>query len=76
MEKVGYYIAIEARRRRRWRRRWRRRLYLLVGTINFLCMSLITSSRTISIMAEIFFKWPIYSDFSHFTSIILPCGRV
>ena len=20
-------------------------------------------------------KWPIYCDFSHFTSIILPCGR-
>ena len=26
-------------------------------------------------MAEKKKKWPIYSDFSHFTSIIWPCGR-
>ena len=26
-------------------------------------------------MAEIFSKWLIYCDFSHFMSIILPCGR-
>ena len=34
-----------------------------------------TSSRTSSIMAEKKKKWPIYCDFSHFTSIIWPCGR-
>ena len=26
-------------------------------------------------MAEKYSQWPIYCDFSHFTSIILPCGR-
>ena len=54
--------------------------YLLVGAItwkryhvsfpNLLCISLMTSSRTSSIMAEKKFKLPIYFDFSHFTSII------
>ena len=38
-------------------------------------MLLMTSSRTSSIMAEKKKKWPIYCDFSHFTSIIWPCGR-
>ena len=42
---------------------------------NLLCMLLMTSSRTSSIMAEKKKKWPIYCDFSHFTSIIWPCGR-
>ena len=38
-------------------------------------MLLVTSSRTSSIMADKKFKWQIYCDFSHFTSIIWPCGR-
>ena len=46
-----------------------------VSSLNLLCMLLVTSSRTSSIMADKKFKWPIYCDFSHFTSIIWPCGR-
>ena len=38
-------------------------------------MLLMTSSRTSSIMAEKKKKCLIYCDFSHFTSIIWPCGR-
>ena len=34
-----------------------------------------TCSRTRSIMAEKNYNLPIYCDFSHFTSIIWPCGR-
>ena len=41
---------------------------------NLLCMLLMTSSRTSTIMAGKK-KWPIYCDFSHFTSIIWPCRR-
>ena len=46
-----------------------------VSFSNLLCMLLMTSSRTSLIMAEKKKKWPIYCDFSHFTSIIWPCGR-
>ena len=38
-------------------------------------MLLMTSSQTSLIMVEKKIKWPIYCDVSHFTSIILPCGR-
>ena len=72
-------MAIEARRHRR------RRYHLLVAAItwkvfhvyfpNVLCMLLMTSSRTSSIMAEKKIKMADYCVFSHFTSIILPCGR-
>ena len=41
---------------------------------NLLCMLLITSSRSRSIKVEKNSKWPIYCDFSHLTSLILPCG--
>ena len=45
-----------------------------ISFLNLLCMLLMTSSRTSSIMAEKK-KWPIYCDFSHFTSLIWPCER-
>ena len=37
--------------------------------------TVITSSRTSSIIAEKKSKWLINCDFSHFMSLILPCGR-
>ena len=46
-----------------------------VSFSNLLFMLLMTSSRTSSIMAGKKKKLPIYWDFSHFTSIIWPCGR-
>ena len=46
-----------------------------VSSSNFLCMILISSSRTSAIMAAKKSKWPIYCDFSHFTSTICLCGR-
>ena len=45
-----------------------------ISSSNWFCILLISSSWTSSIMAEKK-KWPIYCDFSHFTSIIWPCGR-
>ena len=48
---------------------------LYVASSNLLCMLLISSSWTSSIMAEKKSTWPIYCNFSHFTSIIWHCGR-
>ena len=45
-----------------------------ISSSNLLCMLLISSSWTSSIMAKKNSKWLIYCDFSHFTSIIWPCS--
>ena len=52
-------------------------IYLWAGCIlpKIVMNVTMASSRTSSIMAEKNSKWLIYCDFSHFTSIICPCGR-
>ena len=46
-----------------------------VSCSNLLCMLLLTSSRTISILAEKIPNWLFHCNFLNFTSIILPCDN-